>query len=550
MFPYDETEDQRLAIEATKADMESRKIMDRLICGDVGFGKTEVAIRAAFKAAQEEKQVIYLVPTTILAQQHYNTFAQRMKDFPINVELMCRFRTPKQQKATLEGLKRGTVDIVIGTHRLLSKDVECKNLGLLIIDEEQRFGVTHKEKIKQMKKDVDVLTLTATPIPRTLHMSLIGIRDMSVLEEPPQDRMPIQTYVMEYDEEMIREAIEREMARDGQVYYVFNRVNQIAEVAARIAELVPDAEVAYAHGQMSERELERVMYQFMNGEVDVLVSTTIIETGLDIGNVNTMIIHDADNLGLSQLYQLRGRIGRSNRTAYAFLMYRRNKMLKEVAEKRLSAIREFTDLGSGFKIAMKDLEIRGAGNLLGEQQHGHMEAVGYDLYCKMLNEAVKTAKGEEVEESFETSIDIELDAYIPNGYIANEYQKLDIYKRIAAIENEEEKDEMLDELIDRFGEPPRPVQNLLRVAQLKAEAHSLYFVEIKESSNDITFRMFERAKVNGSNIPLVVEKNKPLLSFVPDKKEPYFYYRKQKNSPDTIEVICRVLADCQELLTE
>ena len=550
MFPYDETEDQRLAIEATKADMESRKIMDRLICGDVGFGKTEVAIRAAFKAAQEEKQVIYLVPTTILAQQHYNTFAQRMKDFPINVELMCRFRTPKQQKATLEGLKRGTVDIVIGTHRLLSKDVECKNLGLLIIDEEQRFGVTHKEKIKQMKKDVDVLTLTATPIPRTLHMSLIGIRDMSVLEEPPQDRMPIQTYVMEYDEEMIREAIEREMARDGQVYYVFNRVNQIAEVAARIAELVPDADVAYAHGQMSERELERVMYQFMNGEVDVLVSTTIIETGLDIGNVNTMIIHDADNLGLSQLYQLRGRIGRSNRTAYAFLMYRRNKMLKEVAEKRLSAIREFTDLGSGFKIAMKDLEIRGAGNLLGEQQHGHMEAVGYDLYCKMLNEAVKTAKGEAVEESFETSIDIELDAYIPNGYIANEYQKLDIYKRIAAIENEEEKDEMLDELIDRFGEPPRPVQNLLRVAQLKAEAHSLYFVEIKESSNDITFRMFERAKVNGSNIPLVVEKNKPLLSFVPDKKEPYFYYRKQKNSPDTIEVICRVLADCRELLTE
>ena len=550
MFPYDETEDQRLAIEATKADMESKKIMDRLICGDVGFGKTEVAIRAAFKAAAEEKQVIYLVPTTILAQQHYNTFAQRMKDFPINVELMCRFRTPKQQKATLEGLKRGTVDIVIGTHRLLSKDVECKNLGLLIIDEEQRFGVAHKEKIKQMKKDVDVLTLTATPIPRTLHMSLIGIRDMSVLEEPPQDRMPIQTYVMEYDEEMIREAIEREMARDGQVYYVFNRVNQIAEVTARIAELVPDAEVAYAHGQMSERELERVMYQFMNGEVDVLVSTTIIETGLDIGNVNTMIIHDADNLGLSQLYQLRGRIGRSNRTAYAFLMYRRNKMLKEVAEKRLSAIREFTDLGSGFKIAMKDLEIRGAGNLLGEQQHGHMEAVGYDLYCKMLNEAVKTAKGEVVEESFETSIDIELDAYIPNGYIANEYQKLDIYKRIAAIENEEEKDEMLDELIDRFGEPPRPVQNLLLVAQLKAEAHGLYFVEIKETANDITFRMFERAKLNGSNIPMVLEKNKPLLSFVPDKKEPYFFYRKQKKSPDTLTVIRSVLQDCRELLAE
>ena len=523
MFPFEEMEDQDLAIEATKKDMESTKIMDRLICGDVGFGKTEVAIRAAFKAAQEEKQVIYLVPTTILAQQHYNTFAQRMKDFPINVELMCRFRTPKQQKATLEGLKRGTVDIVIGTHRLLSKDVECKNLGLLIIDEEQRFGVTHKEKIKQMKKDVDVLTLTATPIPRTLHMSLIGIRDMSVLEEPPQDRMPIQTYVMEYDEEMIREAIEREMARDGQVYYVFNRVNQIAEVAARIAELVPDAEVAYAHGQMSERELERVMYQFMNGEVDVLVSTTIIETGLDIGNVNTMIIHDADNLGLSQLYQLRGRIGRSNRTAYAFLMYRRNKMLKEVAEKRLSAIREFTDLGSGFKIAMKDLEIRGAGNLLGEQQHGHMEAVGYDLYCDPL-------------------VNIQLLIFICDITVWNIGIQLNIDGCLKGFFH--------CFSLCRFGEPPRPVQNLLRVAKLKAEAHSLYFVEIKESSNDIIFRMFERAKVNGSNIPLVVEKNKPLLSFVPDKKEPYFYYRKQKNSPDTIEVICRVLADCRELLTE
>ena len=514
MFPYEETDDQRLAIEATKADMESKKIMDRLICGDVGFGKTEVAIRAAFKAVQENKQVIYLVPTTILAQQHYNTFAQRMKDFPINVELLCRFRTPKQQKAAIEGLKKGTVDIVIGTHRVLSKDVVCKDLGLLIIDEEQRFGVGHKEKIKQMKKDVDVLTLTATPIPRTLHMSLIGIRDMSVLEEPPHDRMPIQTYVMEYDEEMIREAIEREMARDGQVYYVYNRVNQIAEVAAKISELVPDAEVAYAHGQMSERELERVMYGFINGEVDVLVSTTIIETGLDIGNVNTMIIHDADNLGLSQLYQLRGRIGRSNRTAYAFLMYRRNKMLKEVAEKR------------------------------------HMEAVGYDLYCKMLNEAVKSAKGETVEESFDTSIDIELDAYIPNGYIANEYQKLDIYKRIAAIENEEEKDEMLDELIDRFGEPPRSVQNLLTVAQIKADAHRVYLVEIKENAAGITFRMFERAKLNVANLPLLLDKNKPLLSFIPDKKEPCLYYRKQKNSPDTLTVIRTVLTDCAELLLE
>ena len=550
MFPFEETEDQLNAIADTKADMESHRIMDRLICGDVGYGKTEIAIRAAFKAVQEGKQVVYLVPTTILAQQHYNTFVQRMKDFPINIALMSRFRTPSEIKKTVKDLEKGMVDIVIGTHRVLSADVKFKDLGLLIIDEEQRFGVGHKEKIKQMKKDVDVLTLTATPIPRTLHMSLIGIRDMSVLEEPPHDRMPIQTYVMEYDEEMIREAIEREMARDGQVYYVYNRVNQIAEVAAKISELVPDAEVAYAHGQMSERELERVMYGFINGEVDVLVSTTIIETGLDIGNVNTMIIHDADNLGLSQLYQLRGRIGRSNRTAYAFLMYRRNKMLKEVAEKRLSAIREFSDLGSGFKIAMKDLEIRGAGNLLGEQQHGHMEAVGYDLYCKMLNEAVKSAKGETVEESFDTSIDIELDAYIPNGYIANEYQKLDIYKRIAAIENEEEKDEMLDELIDRFGEPPRSVQNLLTVAQIKADAHRVYLVEIKENAAGITFRMFERAKLNVANLPLLLDKNKPLLSFIPDKKEPCLYYRKQKNSPDTLTVIRTVLTDCAELLLE
>lgn len=548
MFPFEETEDQRLAIQATKADMQSRKIMDRLICGDVGFGKTEIAIRAAFKAVQEGKQVVYLVPTTILAQQHYNTFAQRMKDFPVNVELLCRFRTPKQQKEAIEGLKRGMVDIVIGTHRVLSKDVEFKDLGLLIIDEEQRFGVTHKEKIKQMKKDVDVLTLTATPIPRTLHMSLIGIRDMSVLEEPPHDRIPIQTYVMEYNEEMIREAIERELAREGQVYYVFNRVNQIEDMAAKIARLVPDAVVAFAHGQMSERELERVMYSFINGEVGVLVSTTIIETGLDISNVNTMIIHDADNMGLSQLYQLRGRIGRSNRTAYAFLMYRRNKMLREIAEKRLSAIREFSELGSGFKIAMKDLEIRGAGNLLGEQQHGHMEAVGYDLYCKMLNEAVKTARGETVAESFDTSIDIELDAYIPNSYIANEYQKLDIYKRIAAIRNEEEKDEMLDELIDRFGEPSRPVQNLLAIAQIKAQAHDVYLTEIKEKPDSIVFRLFEHAQVDPVKIPVLLEKQKPLLTFTPDKKEPYFLYRKQKNSPDTMRVIRSVLEDLSQIL--
>ena len=392
MFEFEETDDQLAAIEATKRDMESTKIMDRLICGDVGFGKTEIAIRAAFKAVQEGKQVVYLVPTTILAQQHYNTFVQRMKDFPVRVDLLCRFRTPAEQKKTLVDLKKGLVDILIGTHRVLSKDVEYKDLGLLVIDEEQRFGVTHKEKIKQLKTNVDVLTLTATPIPRTLHMSLIGIRDMSVLEEPPMERTAIQTYVMEYNEEMVREAISRELARGGQVYYVYNRVNTIVEMTNRIAKLLPEANVAFAHGQMKERELERIMYDFINGDIDVLVSTTIIETGLDISNVNTMIIHDADTMGLSQLYQLRGRVGRSNRTAYAFLMYRRNKMLKEVAEKRLHAIREFTELGSGIKIAMRDLEIRGAGNLLGAEQHGHMEAVGYDLYCKMLNESVRELK--------------------------------------------------------------------------------------------------------------------------------------------------------------
>ena len=417
MFPFEETEDQLMAIEAVKQDMESRKIMDRLICGDVGYGKTEIAIRAAFKAVQENKQVVYLVPTTILAQQHYNTFVQRMKEFPVRVDLMCRFRTPAQQKKTIEDTKRGLVDIIIGTHRVLSDDLKYKDLGLLIIDEEQRFGVQHKEKIKKLKENVDVLTLTATPIPRTLHMSLIGIRDMSVLEEAPEERMPIQTYVMEYNDEMVREAIERECARQGQVYYVYNRVEDIAELTARIQRLVPDVTVAFAHGQMREHELEKIMYAFINREIDVLVSTTIIETGLDIPNVNTMIIHDADRLGLSQLYQLRGRVGRSSRMAYAFLLYRKDKLLKEVAEKRLSAIREFTDLGSGFRIAMRDLEIRGAGNLLGAEQHGHMEAVGYDLYCKMLNEAVKHLKGEtEEEETFTTTIDLDVDAYIPDTY--------------------------------------------------------------------------------------------------------------------------------------
>ncbi len=501
LFPFEETQDQLMAIEATKSDMESPKIMDRLICGDVGYGKTEIAIRAAFKAVQDGKQVAFLVPTTILAQQHYNTFTQRMKNYPITIDLLCRFRSAAEQKKTVERMKKGEADIVIGTHRMLSADVGFKDLGLLIIDEEQRFGVSHKEKIKKLRENVDVLTLTATPIPRTLHMSLAGIRDMSVLEEAPEDRLPIQTYVMEYNEEMVREAIERELSRNGQVYYVYNRVSGIADMTARIQMMIPDAVVCYAHGQMKETELEQIMYEFINGEIDVLVATTIIETGLDISNVNTIIIHDSDNMGLSQLYQLRGRVGRSARTSYAFLMYKRNKILREVAEKRLQAIREFTELGSGFKIAMRDLEIRGAGNILGTTQHGHMEAVGYDLYCKMLNEAVKNLRGIETREDYPTLVDIDVNAYIPPDYIMNEVQKLEIYKRIAGVETQAECDDMTEELLDRFGEVPRSAANLMRISLLRVEAHRLYITELKGRNEHIVVQMYPTAPVLVEKIP-------------------------------------------------
>lgn len=550
MFPFEETEDQLRAIEDTKKDMESTKIMDRLICGDVGYGKTEIAIRAAFKAVQEGKQVVYLVPTTILAQQHYNTFIQRFKDFPVRVDLMSRFRTQAQQKKTVEDLKKGLVDIVIGTHRVLSKDVGYKDLGLLIIDEEQRFGVTHKEKIKKLRENIDVLTLTATPIPRTLHMSLIGIRDMSVLEEAPMDRMPIQTYVMEYNDEMVREAIERELARGGQVYYVYNRVENIADVALRVQKLVPDARVSYAHGQMNEHQLEDIMYDFINGDIDVLVSTTIIETGLDIANANTMIIQDADRFGLSQLYQLRGRVGRSNRMAYAFLLYQRDKMLKEVAEKRLAAIREFTDLGSGFKIAMRDLEIRGAGNLLGESQSGHMAAVGYDLYCKMLNEAVSQLKGEKEEADYATTIDLDIDAFIPESYIKNEYQKLDIYKRIATIETEEEMDDMTEELIDRFGDLPKKVQQLLHIAALKSLAHSAYITAIEQKGKDYKFILYEKANLDPAKIPALLKKYGNNMTFKAEAVPYFLYQKKGRSGKEKGENVLQMLREIIESIRE
>lgn len=556
MFPYEETQDQLTAIDDTKRDMESSRIMDRLICGDVGYGKTEIAIRAAFKAVQEGKQVAYLVPTTILAQQIFNTFEARMKNFPVKVAELSSFRTKSEMTETIAQLKKGFVDIVIGTHRLLSKDVEFKDIGLLIIDEEQRFGVTHKEKIKKLKNDIDVLTLSATPIPRTLHMSLVGIRDMSVLEEPPTDRVPIQTFVTEHNDEMIREAINRELSRGGQVFYVYNRVRSIDEVAAHIQELVPDANVAYAHGQMDKRMLEKIMFAFINGEIDVLISTTIIETGMDISNVNTMIIEDADKFGLSQLYQLRGRVGRSNRTAYAFLLYRRDRMLTEVAEKRLSAIREFSDIGSGFKIAMKDLEIRGAGNVLGRSQHGHMAAVGYDLYCKMLNEAVNNLKGIKNEYSFETNVDLNVDAYIPATYIKSEYQKLDIYKRIAAIETMDELSDMRDELTDRYGSLPTCASNLLMIALIKANAHKLGIMEIKGGVDDSSvppvwrtvMKMYPKAEIDADAIPSFVERYGGAVKLITNP-DPSFVWRVTKKKYSNAQEYLQGLYDMIQVMS-
>ena len=507
-FPYEETPDQLTSLEEIKHDMESDKPMDRLLCGDVGYGKTEVAIRAAFKAVMDGKQVAFLVPTTILADQHYNNLVKRFSDFPVKIDMISRFRTPKQQKATLQALKEGNVDILIGTHRLVSKDIVFKDLGLLIVDEEQRFGVAQKEKIKNLKKNVDVLTLSATPIPRTLHMSLTGVRDISVIETPPEERYPIQTYVVEQNDQLIRDAILREVSREGQVYFVYNRVESIESMANYIRELVPECKVGIMHGQMSERELETEMISFMNKEYDVLVCTTIIETGIDIPNVNTMIVHNSDKMGLSQLYQLRGRVGRTNRIAYAYFIYTKDKILTEVAEKRLKALKDFTELGSGFKIAMRDLEIRGAGNMMGSSQHGHMAAIGYDLYCRMLEDTVRMIKGEIDEEPVETTVDIKVDAFIPGSYIEDEVQKIEVYKKIAAIENAEEYDDIKNELEDRYSSIPDSVVNLMDIAYIKSLAKKISIEEIKETPKEIRFKFVKGYKKFNGIFKVLLNKHK------------------------------------------
>lgn len=523
-FPFEETPDQLTSLEEIKADMESDKPMDRLLCGDVGYGKTEVAVRAAFKAVMDGKQVAFLVPTTILAEQHYKNMIKRFSDFPVKIDMISRFRSAKEQKATLQAAKEGNVDILIGTHRLVSKDIVFKDLGLLIIDEEQRFGVAQKEKIKNLKKNVDVLTLSATPIPRTLHMSLTGARDISVIETPPEERYPIQTYVVEQNDQLVRDAVLREINRGGQVYYVYNRVESIEAVAKYLADLIPESKVGIIHGQMTERQLETEMVSFMNRDYDVLVCTTIIETGIDIPNVNTMIIHDSDKMGLSQLYQLRGRVGRSNRIAYAYFMYTKDKVLTEVAEKRLKALKDFTELGSGFKIAMRDLEIRGAGNMMGSAQHGHMAVIGYDLYCRMLEDTIKIIKGEIEKEPIETTVDLKVDAYISGTYIEDEIQKIEIYKKIAAIESLDDYMDIKAELEDRYSEIPDPVYNLMDIAYIKSRAKMLSIEEIKETPKEIKFIFADENKNLNKIYKYLLEhyKDKVFLMF---GEKPYFGIR-------------------------
>ena len=515
-FPYQETDDQLRCIEEVKKDMENQRPMDRLLCGDVGYGKTEVAIRAAFKAVMDHKQVAYLVPTTVLAQQQYEEFRDRMKDFPIKVDILNRFKSTKYQNEVVKKLKSGDVDIVIGTHRLLSQDVEFKDIGLLIIDEEHRFGVKAKEKIKQYKSNIDVLTMTATPIPRTMHMSIVGIRDMSVIYEPPHNRKPVQTYVLEYDQEVVKEAITKELERNGQVFYIYNRVDTIQKKADEISRLVPEATVSYAHGQMTGNQIEEIMQDFIDKKSNVLVCTTILESGIDIPNANTIIVENADRMGLAALYQIRGRVGRSDRQAYAYITYRKDKMLSEEADKRLKAIKEFTEFGSGFKIAMRDLEIRGAGSLLGEIQSGHLEQVGYDTYCSLLDEVVKEMQGVEVEPELDIQIDLNVTSYIPDEYIPDSAQKIEIYQNIALCKNEEDIQNSIDEIIDRFGNMPSELENLLDIARIKYLAKAQYISKIASKKTAVVFT-FEQSKFNVDITKLInVYKNK--LKFSPGVK--------------------------------
>lgn len=517
-FPYIETDDQLRCIDEVKKDMENQKPMDRLLCGDVGYGKTEVAIRAAFKCVMDQKQVVYLVPTTVLADQQYENFKERMKEYPIRVEVLNRFKTKKQQDDIIKKLKLGEIDVIVGTHRVLSKDVEFKDLGLLIIDEEHRFGVKDKEKIKQLKNTVDVLTMTATPIPRTLHMSIVGVRDMSVIYEPPQNRKPVQTYVMEYDPEIIKEAITKELERGGQVYYLYNNVEGIAKKAAEISTLVDEAKVSFAHGKMTGKEIEEIMADFVTQKTNVLVCTTILESGIDIPNANTIIVENAERLGLAQLYQIRGRVGRSNKQAYAYIMYKRDKILSEVANKRLKSIKEFTEFGSGFKIAMRDLEIRGAGSLLGEIQHGHMEQVGYDMYCKLLDEVVKEMQGYEVEEDIDVQIDINISSYIPDEYISDSSQKIEIYQDIALCNNEADIQDVIDELIDRYGVMPEELENLIEVARIKQLAKLANIIKISQRGENFVFYFNQKKFDVDVNKLVEMYKNRILFS---QAKDPY-----------------------------
>ena len=526
-FPYTETDDQLRCIQDVKKDMEKPQPMDRLLCGDVGYGKTEVAIRAAFKAVMDQKQVAYLVPTTILANQQYEEFKTRMQEFAINVELLNRFKTKKEQDEIIKKLKLGEVDVIVGTHRLLSEDVNFKDLGLLIIDEEHRFGVKDKEKIKKLRTNIDVLTMTATPIPRTLHMSIVGVRDMSVIYEPPHNRKPVQTYVLEYDQEVITEAITKEIERGGQVFYLFNQVEGIEKKANEISMLVPEAKVGFAHGKMSGRELEEIMESFINHEINVLVCTTILESGIDIPNANTIIVENADRLGLAQLYQIRGRVGRSDKQAYAYITYKRDKLLSEVADKRLKAIKEFTEFGSGFKIAMRDLEIRGAGSMLGEMQHGHMEQVGYDTYCKLLDEVIKEMQGIEVVEEQDVQIDLAVSSYIPDNFIENSSQKIEIYQNIALCRTEEELQNVIDEVIDRYGRLPKELENLIDIARIKQLARKANILKIAQKENGIVF-YFVKEKIKPEMVNTLITKYPMLVKFS-NAVEPYVTLRIKEN---------------------